>query len=314
MKEIVILGGGTGLSVLTEATVMLPEIHLTSIVSVSDNGGSTGMLREDFNIPAVGDIRRVIGAMTPKDHLFRKLMEYRFDDKNAGLKNHTLGNLILTALIDMNGDISKAIKLTERYVGTHGDVYAISDSNLTLMYEYEDGSSSEGEVSISENFGKRIKRVYYKEQAKPNLHAIQAILDADVIVLGIGSLYSSIMPNLIFPEIIEALKETKATIYYICNIMEEPCETSNYTATDHINAVEDHIGKGIIDKVVINNGKIKKELIDRYKNSDQEIVKDDFKDKRKVLFNLVDEDQDLHIRHDKKALKEFFTNIIIDSE
>lgn len=312
MKQIVILGGGTGLSVLTEATVMLPDSHLTSIVSVSDNGGSTGMLREDFNIPAVGDIRRVIGAMTPKDHLFRKLMEYRFDDKNAGLKNHTLGNLILAALIDMNGGLSKAIKLTEKYVGTHGDVYAVSDSNLTLMYKYEDGTESEGEVSISQNYGKRIDRVFYKESAKPNLHAIQAVLDADVIVLGIGSLYSSILPNVIFPEIIEALKETKAKIYYVCNIMEEPCETKGYSAQDHVDAVEKHIGKGIIDHVVINSGKIDKDLIEKYKRSDQEIIVDDIKDDRKILFNLVDENNKDNIRHDKKSLTEFFKTIIND--
>lgn len=309
LKDVILVGGGTGLSVMTNAVSQISNILLTSIVAVSDNGGSTGVLRDDFNIPAVGDIRRVVGAMSRTNNKINHLLEYRFDNKNKGLKGHSLGNLILAALIDMTGSLSNAVRWISHYMEVSGDVFAVSDDYLTLIYELEDGTLLEGEASIVTN-KKRIKQIKYKEVAKANVAAVAAIQKSDVIILGIGSLYSSIMPNLAIPEVREAIKNSNAEVIYVANVMQEPGETIGYKLSDHINAIHHHIGAKVISKIIFNSGSISKNTLDNYKKQGQELVENDIKEKDMVLeWDLVEEVNGL-VRHSYDKLKDAVEEVL----
>lgn len=260
-KKIVALGGGTGLSTLLKGLKQFP-VDITAIVSVSDDGNSTGRLREEFKTPAVGDIRRVITSLSETEPLIESLMNYRFKT-TSDLDGHTLGNLLLTGLIEVSGNMSKGIESLSKVLNLKGKVLPLTEDNVKLMAEMEDGNIISGECNITKD-KRKIKKVFYKEEPKVLEEVINEIKRADLIILSMGSLYTSIIPNLICKDVIDAIDESSADIMYVCNIMTQPGETDNFKASCHIKVLNSYLGKRKINIALINNGKISEEIKNKY--------------------------------------------------
>lgn len=260
-KKVVILGGGNGLSTLLRGIKNFP-VDITAIVTVSDDGKSTGKLREEFNIPAVGDIRRVLVSLAETEPLVEELFNYRFQTTSE-LNGHTVGNLLLTAITNIAGNMSDGIESLGKVLNLKGKVLPLTEDNCTLMAEMQDGSIVEGEHNITEYDGV-IKEVFYKEKPVLTPETMKAIKEADLIVLSMGSLYTSIIPNLIVKEMIDQIDASNAKIMYVCNIMTQPGETDNFKVSDHINILNKYLGKRKVDTVIVNNGNITQEIIEKY--------------------------------------------------
>ena len=215
-KKVVVLGGGTGMSTLLKGLKQFP-IDITAIVSVCDDGKSTGRLREEFNTPAVGDIRKVIVSLAEKDSVFGDVINYRFQT-TSDLNGHTVGNLILTALSEITGNLSDAIESISKILKLKGRVLPLTEDCVTLMGKMEDGEIIEGEHNITE-CPKKIKEVYYKEEPVVCEASLKAIRKADLIILSMGSLYTSILPNLICHDILKELEKSNSKIMYVSNMM-----------------------------------------------------------------------------------------------
>ena len=265
-KKVVVLGGGTGSSALLRGLKQFP-IDLTAIVSVCDDGKSTGILREEFNIPAVGDIRRVLIALSETEPLVKDLFNYRFNT-TSDLDGHTAGNLLLTAMAEITGNLSDGIEALSKVLNLKGKVVPLTEDNVILMGEMSDGTIVEGEHNIT-MAKKEIKRVYYKNAPIPTKEAINAIKAADLVILSMGSLFTSIIPNLICDDIIKALDESNANIMYACNIMTQPGETDDFKVSDHVRLLNDYLGKHKIDVVVANSGIISTEIANKYESLEQ---------------------------------------------
>lgn len=272
-KKIVALGGGTGLSTLLKGLKQFP-VDITAIVSVSDDGNSTGRLREEFKTPAVGDIRRVITSLSETEPLIESLMNYRFKT-TSDLDGHTLGNLLLTGLIEVSGNMSKGIESLSKVLNLKGKVLPLTEDNVKLMAEMDDGNIISGECNITKD-KRKIKKMFYKEEPKVLEEVINEIKRADLIILSMGSLYTSIIPNLICKDVIEAIDESSADIMYVCNIMTQPGETDNFKASDHIKTLNKYLGKRKINIALINNGKISKDIKNKYLVEEQkdEVIPD----------------------------------------
>lgn len=272
-KKIVALGGGTGLSTLLKGLKQFP-VDITAIVTVSDDGNSTGRLREEFKTPAVGDIRRVITSLSETEPLIESLMNYRFKT-TSDLDGHTLGNLLLTGLIEVSGNMSKGIESLSKVLNLKGKVLPLTEDNVKLMAEMEDGNIISGECNITKD-KRKIKKVFYKEEPKVLEEVINEIKRADLIILSMGSLYTSIIPNLICKDVIDAIDASSADIMYVCNIMTQPGETDNFKASDHIKTLNKYLGKRKINIALINNGKISKDIKNKYLVEEQkdEVIPD----------------------------------------
>lgn len=282
-KKVVVLGGGTGLSTLLRGLKKFP-LDITAVVSVSDDGKSTGRLRKEFNIPAVGDIRRVLVSLAEIEPLVENVLNYRFTT-NSELNGHTVGNLLLTAIANISGNLSDGIEAIGSVLNLKGKVLPLTEDNVTLMAKMEDGRIIEGEHNITEA-GVKIKDVFYKEKPVICESVIKSIKEADLIILGMGSLYTSIIPNIISKEVIEAIDESNAQIMYTCNMMTQPGETDNYTIADHIETLNNYLGKRKVDVILVNNGEIKLEIIDKYSTLEQKepVMLDE---KERVELNLM---------------------------
>ena len=260
-KKVVILGGGNGLSTLLRGIKNFP-VDITAIVTVSDDGKSTGKLREEFNIPAVGDIRRVLVSLAETEPLVEELFNYRFQTTSE-LNGHTVGNLLLTAITNIAGNMSDGIESLSKVLNLKGKVLPLTEDNCTLMAEMQDGSTIEGEHNIT-NYDSAIKEVFYKEKPVLTPETMKAIKEADLIVLSMGSLYTSIIPNLIVKEMVEQIDKSHAKIMYVCNIMTQPGETDNFKVSDHIDTLNKYLGKRKVDTIIVNNGSITPEIIEKY--------------------------------------------------
>lgn len=265
-KKIVVFGGGNGLSYLLRGLKQFP-LDITAIVSVCDDGKSTGILREEFNVPAVGDIRRVLVSLSETEPLVEELFNYRFNT-TSDLNGHTVGNLLLTAMREITGNLSDGIESLSRVLNLKGKVVPLTEDNVVLMGEMEDGNIVEGEHNITVD-NRKIKRVFYKEEPKATKEAIKAIKEADLIIFSMGSLFTSIIPNLICNEIIEAIDKSKAKLMYICNIMTQPGETEDFTVTDHVKMLNSYLGQRKVNVVLANNGKIDKKFVKKYETLEQ---------------------------------------------
>lgn len=265
-KRVVVLGGGTGSSTLLRGLKEFP-IDLTAIVSVCDDGSSTGILREEFNIPAVGDIRRVLVALSETEPLVMDLFNYRFQT-TSDLDGHTVGNLLLTASSEITGNLSDGIEALSKVLNLKGKVVPLTEDNVILMGEMEDGSIVEGEHHITQNKN-QIKRVYYKDEPIPTKEAIAALEQSDLIILSMGSLFTSIIPNLICKDILNAIDRSSGKIMYVCNMMTQPGETEGFAVSDHIRLLNQYLGKRKIDVVIANDGKIDGEMAKRYESLEQ---------------------------------------------
>ncbi len=265
-KKVVVLGGGTGMSVLLQGLKKFP-LDITAIVSVSDDGSSTGKLREEFNTPAVGDIRRVLISLSETEPLVEKLFNYRFKTC-SDLDGHTVGNLILTAAKEITGNLSDGIEALSKVFNLKGKVVPLTEDNVVLMAKMEDGSIVEGEHHITES-PKKIKEVFYKEEPVVTPESIEAIKNSDAIILSMGSVYTSIIPNLITKEIINAIDNSSAKIMYVCNMVTQPGETEGFKVSDHINLLNSYLGKRKIEYVLANDKKIDENILKRYQTTEQ---------------------------------------------
>ena len=261
--KIVALGGGHGLSHLI---LGLKEYtaNITAIVTVADSGGSSGRLREEFKIVAPGDIRNCLVALADAPALMGELFQFRFPE-GSQLQGHNFGNLFLTAMVQLTGDFEKAVKESSRVLAIRGKVVPSTVANVHLAAEYEDGSIVEGEAKIPERRSK-INKVFLKpENPAPTQEALDAINEADVIILGPGSLYTSILPNLLIKEIVDAIAGSKAFKIYICNVMTQRGETDSYKVSDHVRVLTEHSHKDVLDACLVNDGQIPLEALGRYK-------------------------------------------------
>ena len=303
-KKVVVLGGGTGLSTLLRGLKQFP-IDITAIVAVSDDGRSTGKLRQEFNVPAVGDVRQVIVALSETEPLVQDLLNYRFKT-NSDLNGHALGNLLLTALINVAGNMSTGIESLGKILNLKGKVLPLTEDNVTLMARMENDSIIEGEHNITEYKGK-IKEIFYKEKPEINNDVIREIKEADLIILSMGSLYTSLLPNLICDEIKQAIDESKAEVMYICNIMTQPGETDKFTASDHVNIVNNYLNKKKIDIILANTGSITKVMKEKYASLEQkDPVTFDKKNLKNMNVKIISDDfvaiSDGMLRHDTTKL------------
>ncbi len=301
-KKIVILGGGTGMSILLGGLKNFP-LDITAIVSVSDDGNSTGRLREEFNTPAVGDIRRVLISLSETEPLVEKLFNYRFKTC-SDLDGHTIGNLILTGLKEITGNLSEGIEVLSKVFNLKGKVLPLTEDNAVLMAKMEDGSIVEGEHLITAT-PKKIKEIFYKSKMEVTPGVIDAILNADAIVLSMGSIYTSIIPNLINKSLIEAIDKSNAKIMYACNMVTQPGETDNFKVSDHVKLLNKYLGNKKIEYVFANNKEINEDILKKYQTTEQKdrviLDRDNLKD-----INLIENDYfvlvDNIVRHDSAKL------------
>lgn len=303
-KKIVVLGGGTGMPTLLRGLKQFP-MDITAIVSVCDDGKSTGILREEFNIPAVGDIRRVLVALSETEPLVMDLFNYRFKT-TSDLDGHTVGNLLLTAMTEITGNLSDGIEALSKVMNLKGKVVPLTEDNVILMAEMKDGCIVQGEHNITVD--KRvIERVFYKEEPVPTEEAVNAIKEADLIILSMGSLFTSLIPNLICDKIVEAIDESKAKIMYVCNMMTQPGETDGFTVTDHIRLLNGYLGQRKVDIVIANKGKVDPMLAKKYESAEQkDAVVYDSKNFSRISAKVIGDDfvsiQNDLVRHDVTKL------------
>ncbi len=250
--SVVTIGGGTGLSTLLRG-LKHHDLAITAIVTVADDGGSTGRIRSEFDIPAPGDIRNCLVALADDESLVSRLFQYRFDHESPGLEGHSLGNLFITALTRVTGSFEQAVIESGHVLAIRGRVLPSTVANVTLSAELVDGTVLRGESNICKK-QVPIKRVYL-EPGRPAVYdpAFSAILNADLVVLGPGSLYTSVLPNLLVEGITQAIRWTQGKVVYACNVATQPGETDNFTALDHIHVITDQLGPGVLSYVVVNS-------------------------------------------------------------
>jgi uncharacterized cofD-like protein len=287
-RKVVVLGGGTGASTLLRGLKEFP-IDLTAIISVCDDGKSTGVLREEFNIPAVGDIRRVLAALSETEPLVMELFNYRFNT-TSDLDGHTIGNLLLTASSEITGNLSDGIEALSKVFNLRGKVVPLTEDNVVLMGEMGDGTIIEGEHNIT-MYKSNIKRVFYKEEPVPTKEAVKAIEEADLIILSMGSLFTSIIPNLICEEIKDAIDRSHAKVMYACNMVTQPGETDGFKVSDHVKLLNQYLGKHKLDVVVANSGQIDDAMAKRYESLEQkDAVELDKKETKKIVKTVISGD------------------------
>ena len=304
--KIVAIGGGTGLSTLLRGLKEYSS-NITAIVSVADDGGSSGRLRRELGVLPPGDIRNCLAALADEEKLVTALFHYRFK-AGDGLRGHSFGNLFLSAMSELAGDWEKAIAASSQVLAVRGRVLPATNSDVTLWAQLADGRSIEGESNITKARGK-ISTIGCIPSNPPALPAaIKGIEEADYIIIGPGSLYTSIVPNLLVPEIRSALAKTKAPRIYICNIMTQPGETEGYTVSDHIKAIDRICGQRLFDAVLVNRKSFSPNSLFRYAKENSHPVFLDYSDVARlgttiVGANVLHEDEETgYIRHDSQRL------------
>ena len=304
MKKVVIFGGGTGLSCILSGLKLFP-IDVTTVIAVSDNGSSTGKLKEELNIPAVGDVGKVLLSMANVDEDFIDLLSYRFE--KGSLNNHPVRNIVLAALIDLKGNLTEATKYMCKLLDIKGTVLPLTGEKIDLV-----GESTEreyfGEEAVSRNI-RNISRLSYDHDIKIEQEIREKIEEADLIIFSAGSLYTSIVPHLLAPEVRSALEETKAPLLYISNLVTQPGETDIQTVSRHVEILNEYLGSRKIDLVVANNGTVDENVRERYLSAENKrIVQVDHITLEKMGVQIIEDDifciVDEKIRHN--ALKTAF--------
>ena len=300
MKKIIIFGGGSGLSQMLKGLKLFP-IDITAVVSASDNGGSTLRLRKDFKIPAVGDISKVLMAMSNTDQDIVNLMNYRFKQSKS-LGNHSIKNLLLTALLEQKGDFANAIPVLSKLLDIEGKVLPITEDNAELIGITCDGKRIYGETGITK-CQKRIAKITYDKEVKVNPEVLKEIKEADLIIFSSGSLLTSIIPNIIIEDVVKAIKESKAPKLYICNLVTQPGETDDFKVSDHVKLLNEYLGEGTINMVLANNVEIPQDLVLKYATEEQKdpVLLDEStlkKMKVRVIKDKIYTIEDGFLRHD----------------
>ena len=320
--NIVAIGGGTGLSTLLRGLKRYVDAEdgawsietLGAIVTVTDEGGSSGVLRKEFGMLPPGDIRNCIVALAEEEQLLSRLFSYRFDTDSA-LKGHSLGNILLTAMTDITGSFDNAVLAAADILAIRGEIYPSTLADIRLRATLEDGSELVGEVAISgSNIGEEPKTTVRHARittlaidppdAQPTDRALDALAAADLIIIGPGSLYTSVLPNLVIKPIAEALRNARALRVYICNVMTQPNETDFYSAEDHLRAIVEHAGL-IVDVMVMNGRRPSEAILQTYAAMNQQPVQFDLDKIRDLgvtpFFGDIIAEGDF-VRHDPGAL------------
>ena len=278
--KVAVIGGGTGLPVILKGLKKL-DAHIAAIVTVADDGGSSGIIRDYVNVVPPGDIRNCMVALSQMDPILLELFQYRFNTDDDFLAGHAIGNLVIAALKEMSGSLSESIDVLSKYMKIQGHIYPAAEEPLILNALFEDGSIAVGESKIAQH-RKKIEEVNVTTLSghraiKASDHVVEAIMTADLVVLGPGSLYTSILPNLMIEEIGEAIKESPAQVVYICNIMTQLGETENFTDADHVAVLHKHLKANFIDTVLVNTTPVPEEYIKNQPNEEYLLqVKHDF--------------------------------------
>ncbi|RKN75064.1 gluconeogenesis factor YvcK family protein [Paenibacillus ginsengarvi] len=303
--RIVVIGGGTGLSVMLRGLKEKP-LDITAIVTVADDGGSSGVLRSELQIPPPGDIRNVLIALADVEPLLSQMLQHRFSS-GTGLAGHSLGNLILAAMKDITGDFVDGVKALSRVLAVRGRVLPASDQQIVLKAEMEDGRVIVGESNIPKAGGK-IKRVFIDpSDVSPLEEAVEAVRDADAILIGPGSLYTSIMPNLLVPKLAETIARSEAVKLFVCNVMTQPGETDDFSVSDHLRAIHDHIGHHMFDYIIVNNGEIPPQVLSKYAEKGAKAVHLDMDEVNRLGYKVIADRLVLYrtyLRHDAERLSE----------
>lgn len=291
--KIVVIGGGTGLPVILNG-LKSKNADVTAIVTVADDGGSSGTLRNYANIVPPGDIRNVLISLSDIPSVQKDIFQYRFDTNDHFLSGHSIGNLIIAAMSEMRGSIFEAIQLLSKMMMVDGHVYPAAEEALVLHAIFEDGSKISGESKIAKE-RKKIERVYVTTEddyaAKASRKVIAAIHDADMVVLGPGSLFTSILPNLMIDDLGKAVKETEAKVVYICNIMTQLGETENFTDADHVCVLHQHMDQKFIDTVLVNIGEVPENYMDTERYNEYLVqVAHDFKGLAQEVPSVISDD------------------------
>lgn len=313
MKNVVVIGGGTGLSAMMNGMKNLKNINLTAIITVADDGGSTGRIRDAYNTPAMGDIRHVLCAMADEEDnsLFSNLMNYRFSG-SEDVGGHQLGNLIFLALMDLTGSFVGAIQAISHVLKVRGNILPSTlDNNAVLYALMADGTLVRGEKNIP-NTSNSISKVFYEDDIQAYEPAVQAIEEADLIIYGIGSLYTSIVPNVIIKEIVQAIANRSCPKVYFCNAMTQPGETDGFSVEDHVRAIEKHTYKNAIDIVVTNKARVDEQTLERYAKRGSYPV--EYAEIHHPFYHierdLITVDSSGRIRHDSQSIAECVSEIL----
>lgn len=304
MKKVVIFGGGTGLSCILSGLKLFP-IDVTTVIAVSDNGSSTGKLKEELNIPAVGDVGKVLLSMANVDEDFIDLLSYRF--QKGSLNTHPVRNIVLAALIDLKGNLTEATKYMCKLLDIKGTVLPLTGEKIDLVGE-STGKEYFGEEAVSRNI-RNISRLTYDHDIKIEQEIQKKIGEADLIIFSAGSLYTSIIPHLLAPEVRNALEETRAPLLYISNLVTQPGETDIQSVSQHVEVLNEYLGSRKINLVVANNGTVDEEVRERYLSSENKrIVQVDHDTLEKMGVQIIEDDifcvENEKIRHN--ALKTAF--------
>jgi uncharacterized cofD-like protein len=310
--RVVALGGGTGLSALLRGlklhvvprhdpfpTAQRPIVDLAAIVTVTDDGGSSGRLRRENRILPPGDIRNCMVALSKDEALLSRLFQYRFSEGH-GLSGHNFGNLFLAALTHVTGDFAEAVRVSSRVLAIRGRIFPSTVSNVTLEATLENGQRVHGETRITASRSPIRTLKLSPPNVRPLPEALQAIREADLILMGPGSLYTSILPNLLIPEIARVIARSPAPRVYIANLMTQPGETTNYSVAEHLRAIQNHVKPRIVDYVVANRQKVSASVAHRYRKQGASPVNVDADTLRKLgvqvlLGNLLE--KRARIRH-----------------
>ncbi len=303
--KLVAIGGGTGLSTLLRGLKMYTS-NITAVVTVADDGGSSGRLRKDLKIPPPGDIRNCMVALADSSDLMGKIFQHRFKGKNDELNGHSFGNLFIGALTTLSGSFEKAVKESGNILSIRGRVLPVTLEKVTLTARLKNGKLIKGQSTITK-IGKPISRVNIVPEAPiPSPEALQAIKKANLVIMGPGSLYTSIIPNLLVKGVWEEIRNTKAKVVYVCNIMTQPGETKSLSVSGHINAIIKHTGENFIDYVIINTGEIPENVIKNYRKKGSEPVRIDYKAIHELGIKTVGDNlmllSDGLVRHDPEKL------------
>ena len=303
--RIVVVGGGTGLSVLLRGLKEF-DIDITAIVTVADDGGSSGRLRSDFDMPPPGDIRNCLVAMSDTEPLMEKLWQYRFST-GEGLAGHSFGNLFIAAMTNVTGDFETALQESSRVLAVSGRVLPAVREAVILRAFFADGSFVEGESQIP-LANKKIERVeVHPNDLDPLPESLEAIEGADAIVVGPGSLYTSILPNLLVKNLTEAIQKSSAKKIYVCNVMTQQGETDDYTASDHVKAIYDHIGVELFDYILVNSAQIPPAALEQYREKQAAPVVADLWNLQNMGLHVIARNflhYSIYARHDAKRISE----------
>lgn len=318
-KKVVVIGGGTGLSVILNS-LKESDVELTAVVTVSDDGGSSGIIRDYINVVPPGDIRNVMVALStlPQDQL--DLFQYRFKSQDDFFAGHALGNLIIAALSEMTNDMFESIQYLSKLMKIEGNVYPVSNSPLVLNAEFMDGEIERGESHIV-TLDKQIKSVWVtdpnQEDEKPAAvnPVIKAIEEADMVILGPGSLFTSILPNVVISNVRLALEKTKAKVIYICNIMTQEGETECLTDYNHLEIINKHLKKRTVDTILVNNRQIPQKIV--HQNSPKGYLKPVEHDEKSLIDNGIEvisadflDIKNKNIYHDGKKVRQAILNLL----